>query len=128
MQLIQNDFPMTVEYITLAFYLVMLLVLGAVFSRFNRNLSDFVRGGAQGTWWLVGTSITVGGISAFTFTGNGSAAFEAGPSLLVIYAANLSGMALGGLFLGPWFRQTRAYTSADVVRGRFGTFVEQFSI
>ncbi|MDT8405593.1 hypothetical protein, partial [Sulfuriflexus sp.] len=79
-------------------------------------MSDFVRGGAQGTWWLVGTSMLMSGISAFTFTGNGSAAFDAGPTFLVIYVANCSAYLIGWLFLGAWFRQTRAYTAADVLR------------
>ncbi len=119
---------MILEYTTLGVYFAFLLLVGTLFSKFNRNLSDFVRGGAQGSWWMVGTSTTMAGISAFTFTGNGSAAFEAGPSLLVIYFANLLGMALGGLFLGRWLRQTRALTSMDVVRQRFGTPVEQVSV
>ncbi len=118
---------MKIEYITLAIYLGILLMLGVVFSRFNKNLSDFVRGGAQGTWWMVGTSMLMSGISAFTFTGNASAAFEAGPSLLVIYIANCLGYVVGGLFLGRWLRQTRAYTTADVVRVRYGVPVEQFA-
>ncbi|WP_309398365.1 sodium:solute symporter family transporter [Cerasicoccus maritimus] len=118
---------MKVEYITLVVYLGVLLLLGGLFARFNKNLSDFVRGGAQGTWWMVGTSMLMSGISAFTFTGNAAAAYEGGPSLLIIYVANCLGFAIGGLFLGKWFRQTRAFTTADVVRTRFGTAVEQFS-
>ncbi len=119
---------MILEYLTLGVYLLVLLVIGTQFAKLNQNLGDFVRAGARGSWWMVGTSICMSGISAFTFTGNASAAFTAGPSLLVIYAANLLGFALGGLFLGAWFRQTRAYTGADVIRARFGTVVEQFSI
>ncbi len=45
---------MDIEYTTLIIYLNLLLKLGAYFPRFNRNLSDFIRGGAQGTWWIVG--------------------------------------------------------------------------
>ena len=119
---------MTLEYATLIVYFGFLLLLGGIFARYNRNLSDFARGGAKLTWWMVGTSITMAGISAFTFTGNASAAFEAGPSLLIVYGANLLGFALGAFFLGPWYRQTRAYTGADVVRARFGTAPEQFSV
>lgn len=118
---------MTIEYITILVYFVILLALGMIFSRFNKNLSDFARGGTQGTWWMVGTSMLMGGISAFTFTGNASAAFEAGPSLLIVYGANILGLVFGWLLLGRWFRQTRAYTGADVVRDRFGTPTEQFS-
>ncbi len=116
---------MIIEYTTLVVYLGVLLALGMLFARFNKNLSDFARGGGRGTWWLVGSSILMSAISAFTFTGNASAAYEAGPSLLVIYLANCCGFAVGGLWLGPWLRQTRAYTTADVIRGRFGTPVEQ---
>ncbi|MDQ8182032.1 hypothetical protein [Pelagicoccus sp. SDUM812005] len=118
---------MILEYVTLAAYLILLPLLGVVFSKFNNNLSDFVRGGGQVAWWLTGSSILMAGISAFTFTGNASAAFEAGPTVLVIYAANVTALLLCGLFLGAWFRQTRAYTLTDVVRQRFSPAVEQFS-
>ncbi len=117
---------MTLEYVTLLFYFGTLLVLGKLFSRFNSNLSDFIRGGAQGSWWLVGTSMLMAGISAFTFTGNASAAFEAGPTFLVIYVANVCSYLIGFWFLGRWMRQTRAYTVPDVLRARFGPKVEQF--
>lgn len=106
----------------------MLMALGYAFSKMTKNMSDFVRGGAQGTWWLVGSSILMSGISAFTFTGNGSAAFEAGPTFLVIYIANCLGFLLGWWCLAGWFRQTRAYTNADILRSRFGTAVEQFTV
>jgi Na+/proline symporter len=119
---------MTLEYITLGYYLAVILLLGFGFKSMTKNMSDFVRGGAQGTWWLVGSSVLMTGISAFTFTGNGSAAFEAGPTFLIIYIANCTSYFIGWLFLGAWFRQTRAYTTADVLRARFGTAVEQFSV
>ena len=119
---------MIIEYITLSAYFILLLIIGKIFARFNKNLSDFARGGAQCSWWLVGTSILMAGISAFTFTGNGSAAYEAGPTFLVIYLANILGYAFGLLFLARWYRQTRALTSADAVRARFGPGVEQIYI
>jgi solute:Na+ symporter, SSS family len=118
---------MNLEYITLGFYFLILLGLGVGFSRVTKNMSDFVRGGAQGTWWLVGSSIVMAGISAFTFTGNGSAAFMAGPTFLIIYVANCAAYLIGWLFLAAWFRQTRAYTQSDLLRARFGTAVEQFA-
>lgn len=116
---------MHLEYITLGAYFVLLIVIGAVFARFNNNLSDFVRGGARGTWWMVGTSMLMAGISAFTFTGNASAIYEAGPSAFIIYAANIVGFIMGATFLGRWWRQSRAYTSGDLVKARFGLGAEQ---
>ena len=116
------------DYLTLVVYFALVLLVGAIFARFNRNLSDFVRGGARATWWLVGTSMVMSAISAFTFTGNGSAAFEAGPTIFLLGFANIGALACGAIFLARWSRQTRAYTLADVVRGRFGPAVEQFFI
>lgn len=118
---------MIIEYVTLSIYLGLLLVLGGMFAKFNKNLSDFARGGARGTWWLVGSSILMSSIGAFTFTGNASAAYESGPSLLIIYLANILGFAIGAFVLGPWLRQTRAVTTVDVIRSRYGTSVEQLS-
>lgn len=118
---------MTLEYITLGLYMLALPVLGMLFSKMNTNLSDYVRGGGQGTWWLVGASILMANTSAFTFTGNASAAFVAGPTVLIIYLANIVALLFCAWFLGAWFRQTRAYTRADVIRQRFGAAVEQFN-
>lgn len=117
---------MGIEYATIIVYFVFLIVIGIWVSKMNATVDDYVRGGAKGTWWIVGTSIFVGGISAFTFTGNASAAFSAGPTFLVIYLANTIGFLLC-MILGPWFRQTRAETWADVLRGRYGVPIEQFS-
>jgi Na+/proline symporter len=118
---------MILEYVTLGIYLLALPLFGVVCSKLNSNVSDFVRGGGQGTWWLVGTSILMSNTSAFTFTGNASAAFEAGPTVLIIYFANVVALSIGAWFLGAWFRQTRAYTRMDLVRMRFGVGIEQFS-
>ena len=118
---------MDTEYITLIIYMILLLTLGAYFARFNRNLSDFIRGGAQGTWWIVGMSMFISGISAFTYTGAASAAFQAGPSLFAMYFANVASFVVSGLFLAKWFRQTRALTVADIIRERFGVAMEQFN-
>ena len=116
------------EYLTIGIYLVGLLGLGAYLSRFNRNLSDYIRGGAQGTWWLVGASAFMSSISAYTFTANNGLAFEGGPTPLFIFLAISAGLLVAALFTGPWFRQTRAITILDIVRERFGPEVEQFSV
>ena len=68
-------------------------------------------------------SMFISGISAFTFTGNASAAYDAGPTLLVIYFANVVGFAISGLFLGRWFRQTRALTQHQDAGSRLAAHV-----
>jgi|GEM_PF-3902507 len=54
----------TIEYSVIVAYLVLMLVVGLVFKNFNKNSGDYFRGGSQGTWWIVGMSSFMAGISA----------------------------------------------------------------
>lgn len=114
-----------IEYTVIAAYLVLMLVIGWVFKNFNKNIGDYFRSGSQGTWWIVGMSGFMAGISAFSFIGAGGAAFEAGWSILSMYLGNLAGVAVLGLFLAGWYRQMRAITFPEVIRGRFGPVTQQ---
>ncbi len=114
-----------VEYGVIAAYLVLMLVVGVVFKNFNKTAGDYFRSGCQGTWWMVGMSSFMAGISALTFTGNGGAAFEAGWSVVVIYIANCCALLLHVFFLAPWFRQLRVTTFPEAVRLRFGPLTQQ---
>ena len=116
----------TLEYITIGVYLTFLLGISIYVSKQNRNVSDYVRGGGKATWWLVGSSAFMSSISAYTFTANGSLAYMAGPTALIIFAAIGCGLVLSAIYIGPWIRQTEAVTFADIIRQRFGPEVEQF--
>ena len=119
---------MTIEIVTLSVYMILLFSLGIVFSKFNRNLSDYVRGGAQATWWMIGASNTIIVVSAFTFTGAASLAFRVGPTSFVSYLANIVGFIIAYFVLAAWFRQTRAFTVPDIVKARFGVPAEQLMV
>ncbi len=112
-------------FVVIGAYLAMLLGLGLYFRKLNKDVSDYFRGGCRATWWLAGVSVYMAGISANTFTGNGGAAYEAGWSVFFIYIAGGVGSFLQAIFLAHLFRQTRAYTYAEIVRDRFGPITQQ---
>jgi Na+/proline symporter len=116
------------EFITLAVYMVGLFSLGIIFSRMNRNVDDYIKGGSKATWWMVGASNTIAIVSAFTFTGASGMAYRVGPAALITYLANMAGFLVAALFLARWLRQTRAYTEWDIVRNRFGAQAEQCGV
>ena len=116
----------TLEYIIIGVYLLFLLGISVYISKMNRSISDFVRGGGQAAWWLVGSSAFMSSISAYTFTVNGGLAYLSGPSALIIYVAIACGLVISAIYIGPWIRQTDAVTFADIIRQRFGPEVEQF--
>lgn len=121
-----EDSQRSLEFVVVGVYLLFLLVIGLAFRKFNSNISDFFRNGARGTWWLVGTSSFMAGISAYTFTGASGVAYKAGWSIAIIYIANAAGYLVNFLFLAPWFRQLRVITAPEAIRLRFGFKTQQF--
>lgn len=116
----------TLEYVVIGVYFAVLISIGLVFRTFNANVGDYFKGGARGTWWLVGVSSFVAGISAYTFTGAAGAVYEAGWSILVIYIGNALGYLVNYLYFAARFRQLRRTAGPEVLRDRFGRMTEQF--
>ena len=115
----------SIEYIVIGIYLVFLLAIGFVFKKFNSDVNDYFRNGCKGTWWLVGASSFMAGISAYTFTGAAGVAYQAGWSVLIIYLGNAGGFLVNYLWSAKRFRQMRATTGPEVIRMRYNKSTEQ---
>jgi len=113
------------DLIILVLYFAFLISVGVVFGRMVKNSNDYFRAGAQGTWWLVGASSFMAGISAYTFVGNAVGIYFSGWSTLVIYIANVTAYLIGGLGLAAIYRQMRVVTVAEVLNIRFNKATEQ---
>lgn len=114
-----------IEYIIIFVYILVLSNIGRIFKSFNKNSSDYFRGGGRTTWWMLGASVWISSVSASVFTGVAGAIYESGTPPL---ASNWSIVAAGfllAMFLAAWFRQLRLITSVEVVRQRFGVVTEQ---
>ncbi|MEM8782121.1 MAG: hypothetical protein AAGE65_04610 [Planctomycetota bacterium] len=116
---------MLIEYAVIAGYLVVLVAVGFVFKKLNRDDSDYFRNGCKGTWWLVGASAFMVQFSAWTFTGASGAAYEAGWSVMVIFLANVAGYFVAAAIFAPWFRQLRVVTVPEAIESRFGPTTQQ---
>ena len=53
-----------IEYVVIAAYLLLTIVVGLVFKNFSTNTDDYFKGDSKGTWWLVGTSAFMGSFTA----------------------------------------------------------------
>lgn len=113
------------DIIIVGAFMLMLMSIGLTFSRLVKTGSDYFRAGAKASWWLVGTNMFMGGISAYTFVGNAAGIYNAGWSLLAIYLANICGFLLAAAFLAAWYRQMRVVTYAEVIKERFGKVAQQ---
>lgn len=114
------------DNIVIVAYFILMLVVGVVFKRMNKNTSDYFRGGGSMLWWLVGATTFMSFISAVTYTGAAGKAYETGTFVFVVYIANGVGFFISYLYFSKRFRQTRVVTAIEVVRERFGKVNEQF--
>lgn len=115
----------TADIGVLAGYLVLMVIVGYLCRRMSSNISDYIRMGCKGTWWLVGLSVFMQSFSAATFTGFCGQAFLAGWSVMLVFWGNALMFFLQAAFFAPWLRQTRAVTPADAIRQRYSAAVEQ---
>lgn len=107
-------------------YFILMITVGVVFKRMNKNTSDYFRGGGSMLWWLVGATTFMSFISAVTYTGASGKAYETGTFVFVVYMANGVAFFISFLYFSKRFRQTRVVTAIEVVRERFGNANEQF--
>ncbi|MBI9020266.1 MAG: hypothetical protein JEZ10_03295 [Verrucomicrobia bacterium] len=113
------------DLIIVGVYMCVLVLIGVAFGRLVKSGSDYFRAGARGSWWMVGSSMFMSGISAYTFVGNAAGIYKSGWSPFAIYIANICGFILAAVFLAAWYRQMRAVTYAEVIKQRFGKIAEQ---
>ncbi|MFK7971245.1 MAG: transporter [Bacteroidia bacterium] len=114
------------DHIVIAGYFLLMIIIGFVFKKFNKNTSDYFRSGGSMMWQLVGATTFMSFISAVTYTGAAGKAYETGTFIFVVYFANGLAFFMSFLYFSYRFRQTRVITAIEVVRDRFGKVNEQF--
>lgn len=113
------------DYGVIAFYFLISLSVGFVFQRFNKDTSDYFRGGGSIVWQVIGATSFMSFISAFTYTGAAGKAYQTGTLVMVLYFANGIGFLVNGLYFAKRYRQSRLVTAMEIVRDRFGKINEQ---
>lgn len=115
------------DYIVIAVYFVLILVIGVLFSRMaSKSTSDYFRGGGRMLWWMVGATAFMAQFSAVTFTGAAGKAFADGFAIVAVYIGNTFAFFCGWAYFSHRFRQMRVDTPTEAIRGRFGHENETF--
>ncbi len=114
------------DYISIVFYFVFVITVGVVFSRRNKNTSDYFRGGGIMPWWMAGVSAWMASFSAWTFTGAAGEIYVDGPYVLVAYYANIASFLTIFLCTCYRFRRMRSVTPVEAIRARYGAPTQQF--
>ena len=114
------------DYISIAFYFIFVVTVGVVFSRRNKNTSDYFRGGGIMPWWMAGVSAWMASFSAWTFTGAAGKIYSQGFYVLLLYYASLVPLLFLLFFTCYRFRRMRVVTPLEAIRIRYGPATQQF--
>lgn len=114
------------DYLSIAFYLVFVLVIGLVFRRMSKNTSDYFRAGGAMPWWITGASAWIASFSAWTFTGSAGMIYETGTVVICLYYGTVFALILVFAWTCLRFRRMRVVVWMEAVRLRFGGVSEQF--
>ncbi|MBU3004646.1 sodium:solute symporter family transporter [Paraglaciecola arctica] len=115
------------DYVVIALYFLLILAIGAVFSRMaEKSTSDYFRGGGRMLWWMVGSTAFMAQFSAVTFTGAAGKAYADGFAISLVYLGNSFAFFCGWAFFSHRFRQMRVDTPTEGIRRRFGHSNELF--
>ena len=114
------------DYLSIAFYFTFVVTVGVVFSRRNRNTSDYFRGGGILPWWMAGASAWMASFSAWTFTGAAGKIFTQGFYVVLLYWASFVPYLFLFFFTCYRFRRMRVVTPLEAIRLRYGPATQQF--
>ncbi len=108
-----------VDYGVIALYMALMLGIGFYAARFNKNASDYFRGGNRIPWMVAGLSSFMSGFSAWTFTGAAGLAYQKGIIVILMYLGNAATFLLGYWIFALRWRRSRISTVMEYLVERF---------
>src|SRR6266436_7379058 len=93
------------DYLVIALYALLMVLVGLYVMRFNRGAAEYFRGGSRIPWLVAGLSCFMSGFSAWTFTGAAGVAYSHGIAADGLYIGKAGSFILGYfVFATRWRR------------------------
>jgi SSS family solute:Na+ symporter len=115
----------SVDYVVIALYALLMVLVGLYVVRFNRGAAEYFRGGSRVPWLVAGLSCFMSGFSAWTFTGAAGVAYRAGIAATGLYIGNALSFLLGYFIFAKLWRRSRITTVMEYLSGRFNLATHQ---
>lgn len=107
------------DYIVVGIYMVMVLGVGLYVARFNKETTDYFKGGGHIPWVLSMVSLFVSGFSAFMFVGAAGFTYKNGGAAFILFSLAFPAYMVGYYIYGKKWRRTRIDTPLEFIRRRF---------
>ena len=109
----------TIDYVVIGAYMVMMLVIGAYFTRLMKGGKDFFIGGNLIPWWVAGLSMYMSLFSAWTFTGAASFIYNTSWFGILYLASWPLTLFIGFQLAAKKWRRARITTPVEYLTTRF---------
>jgi SSS family solute:Na+ symporter len=110
----------TIDYATVAIFLVGILWLGSRFYKWIGAPDDFYLAGRQLTPFILAASMTTANISLFSLIGVSGTAYESGISIIWMTWTGNMALVFSGLYVIPLLRRLRIRTIPEFLEMRYG--------
>lgn len=115
-----------IDYAIVAAYMLSMLVIGFLVSRFSKGDADYFKGGNRIPWVMSAMSLFIGSFSAYMFVGASGQAFSAGPACLLLFTSPFWGCILVYFFFAHRWRRTRITSPMEFIQMRYGNALKYF--
>jgi solute:Na+ symporter, SSS family len=111
----------TIDYVVLALYFIIIFAIGWYFSRKERNTTDYFLAGRDVAWWAIGASLFSSNIGSEHFIGlAGSGAATGMAAGHFEWLASLMVLILGWVFV-PFYLRSNVYTMPEFLERRYNS-------
>ncbi len=111
----------TIDYVVLALYFIIIFAIGWYFSRKERDTTDYFLAGRDVAWWAIGASLFSSNIGSEHFIGlAGSGAATGMAAGHFEWLASLMVLILGWVFV-PFYLRSNVYTMPEFLERRYNS-------
>ena len=119
--LLQTARLVTIDYVVLALYFIIIFAIGWYFARKERNTTDYFLAGRDVAWWAIGASLFSSNIGSEHFIGlAGSGAATGMAAGHFEWLASLMVLILGWVFV-PFYLRSNVYTMPEFLERRYNS-------
>ncbi len=108
-----------IDWIILGGTLAFIVLYGTYKTRGNKNVTDYLKGGADSRWWTIGLSVMATQASAITFLSTPGQAFHDGMGFVQFYFGLPIAMVIICIVFIPLYHKLKVFTAYEYLESRF---------
>lgn len=108
-----------IDWIVLGGTLTFIVLYGTYKTRYNKNVTDYLKGGNSSNWWTIGLSVMATQASAITFLSTPGQAFHDGMGFVQFYFGLPIAMIIISMVFIPLYHKLKVFTAYEFLETRF---------